>query len=250
MQGQFAGATLQKSTGLPLDVPPLQASEMRSVILKLDMRGTPYASWFQHQRRSGLFNARTAMSIAYDAGEPLTSLRGLMKGPAGVITRTARQTNAIMSTAVNQTATRAHRIVYESNPQITDEYVYTAILDEVTTDICMSLDGRIFRFDDPKRREPPQHFKCRSIIVPIIKYGRLGITPPTEGVKPAQGGSVASSTRYAKWLRLQPHFLQDEILGPGRAKLFRAGKLSLGDLVRRDGRTVTLTEIRRRIDAD
>jgi SPP1 gp7 family putative phage head morphogenesis protein len=47
---------------------------------------------------------------------------------------------------------------------------YSAILDERTTDICRDLHGKVFRKDDPDLDAlvPPNHFNCRSILVPVL----------------------------------------------------------------------------------
>ena len=47
---------------------------------------------------------------------------------------------------------------------------YSAILDERTTEVCRFLDGKVFRPSDPDLEAllPPNHFQCRSIIVPIV----------------------------------------------------------------------------------
>lgn len=48
---------------------------------------------------------------------------------------------------------------------------YSSILDTRTTEVCQYLHGRLFRIDDPEllRLTPPNHFNCRSILVPITK---------------------------------------------------------------------------------
>lgn len=48
---------------------------------------------------------------------------------------------------------------------------YSAILDDRTSDICNSLDGKIFKQGDPliAKYTPPNHFNCRSIWTSIIK---------------------------------------------------------------------------------
>jgi len=48
-------------------------------------------------------------------------------------------------------------------------YQYSAVIDDRTTPVCMELDGKIIRKDDPDfdRFVPPQHFNCRSILVPV-----------------------------------------------------------------------------------
>jgi SPP1 gp7 family putative phage head morphogenesis protein len=48
-------------------------------------------------------------------------------------------------------------------------FVYSAILDSSTCDLCAELDGKTFETDDPDSDEynPPIHAQCRCIIVPI-----------------------------------------------------------------------------------
>jgi len=72
----------------------------------------------------------------------------------------ARTTNA---TAINA----ARQAVFES-PQLEgfiQAFEYSAILDDRTSEICEALDGRIRR--DWGSSAPPNHFQCRSILVPI-----------------------------------------------------------------------------------
>lgn len=47
-------------------------------------------------------------------------------------------------------------------------YIYSAILDDVTTQICRSLDTKIFRVDEatPFVNYPPMHYNCRSTTYP------------------------------------------------------------------------------------
>jgi SPP1 gp7 family putative phage head morphogenesis protein len=47
---------------------------------------------------------------------------------------------------------------------------YSAILDSRTTDVCKTLDGKVFEAGDPaiNALKPPRHFNCRSILVPIV----------------------------------------------------------------------------------
>jgi len=56
-------------------------------------------------------------------------------------------------------------------------FQYSAVLDSATTDICLSLDGKIFKTNDPAvdRFRPPNHHGCRSILVPIT----VNEAPPT-----------------------------------------------------------------------
>lgn len=48
-------------------------------------------------------------------------------------------------------------------------FQYSAILDDSTTDLCLSLDGKIFSKNDVDSQQlmPPNHYGCRSILIPI-----------------------------------------------------------------------------------
>lgn len=50
-------------------------------------------------------------------------------------------------------------------------FQYSAILDDRTTEICTQLDGQTRAVDDYEsaKLDPPNHFNCRSILIPITK---------------------------------------------------------------------------------
>lgn len=58
-----------------------------------------------------------------------------------------------------------------------DRYVYSAILDSSTTEICESLNGRIFLVSEaqPFVNYPPMHYNCRSTTYPANSTGRTPI---------------------------------------------------------------------------
>jgi SPP1 gp7 family putative phage head morphogenesis protein len=51
-----------------------------------------------------------------------------------------------------------------------EAFMFAAIMDEVTTEICAAQDGRVIYKDDPElaRYTPPLHFNCRSTLIPIF----------------------------------------------------------------------------------
>ncbi len=51
---------------------------------------------------------------------------------------------------------------------IVEAYQFSAILDDVTSEICGDLHGKIFKADDAPC--PPLHFNCRSVMIPVTKY--------------------------------------------------------------------------------
>jgi len=61
-----------------------------------------------------------------------------------------------------------------ADPDVKDFIIgieYSNILDARTTDVCTYLDGKIFKPDSPglDMLTPPNHYNCRSVIVPVTK---------------------------------------------------------------------------------
>jgi hypothetical protein len=91
---------------------------------------------------------------------------------------------------------------------------------------CRSRDGERYPVDSGPR--PPAHPGCRSIVTEVLK----DYAPPQRET-------------YADWLKRQPAAVQDEIIGPARGRLLRAGKFEVSDFVDLRGKPLTLDELAR-----
>ena len=188
-------------------------------------------------------------------------LQMVQKG--GILTTPpVNQVRTLVRTSVNQVANTAALNVYRANSDITKKYRYTATLDNRTTAVCGALDGRVFEYE--KGPKPPQHFNCRSTIVPEIDYENLPFDPPPTARKRATAdGQMSADTDYAKWLYMQPNKVQARILGgkfnketnkyEGAFRYFQrlAGKdndprQALAKFVRADGSRITLSQLKAR----
>lgn len=70
------------------------------------------------------------------------------------------------------------RVEFFQDSGVVAGYQYSAILDDVTTDICGALNGKKFTAGDEPI--PPLHFNCRSLLIPITKYEEF---KPTESIR-------------------------------------------------------------------
>lgn len=83
------------------------------------------------------------------------------------------------------------RVNYFTDPQLggfVEALQYSAIIDGATTEICASLDGKIYPVDSPEWQsyKPPNHFNCRSILVAVTELDNWEKSkPPT--VDPQEG---------------------------------------------------------------
>lgn len=80
-------------------------------------------------------------------------------------------------------------------------YRYSAILDSRTTELCRSLDNWIAPKDEPaiKTFAPPNHFRCRSVLVPVWQSSALS-TPIRKDPK-------ASADDWVRFLEMKRKFL-------------------------------------------
>ena len=62
------------------------------------------------------------------------------------------------------------RLLAYQDPLVTDEFsgiMFSAIMDDRTTDICASLDGKIWPSEDAAPVGIPAHHMCRSTWIPV-----------------------------------------------------------------------------------
>lgn len=230
---------------------------MKAVLDRDPFQGETLSGWAENQAVGVVRRVRQQIQLGMAQEEGIGDLlarvaggKHMTLGPLpGVVEASRRDAEAVVRTAVTFVANRAAEATYSANDDVTSEYEYVATLDSRTTLRCASLDGRRFRYDDASAPRPPQHFNCRSIIAPQIDWKALGIEPPDDGTRAARDPEtgkteqVPAGQKYESWLKAQPASVQDEILGPGRGKLFRDGKVSLSDLVKSDGTVVRLADL-------
>jgi hypothetical protein len=59
-------------------------------------------------------------------------------------------------------------------------------------------------------------------------------------------GQIAKPATFDEWLSSKSKAFQDELLGPGRADLWRAGKITLSELLDQNGRPLPLAVLKRK----
>lgn len=61
------------------------------------------------------------------------------------------------------------------NTDVVESFEFSAIIDDVTSDICFNMDGHIFKLSEAKLgvNVPPLHNHCRSILIPRIPKDKI-----------------------------------------------------------------------------
>jgi SPP1 gp7 family putative phage head morphogenesis protein len=205
------------------------------------------ADLFDRQVRIGLMQGETTDQIARRlVGKVQYSESRTFLGKGAAIEAKNVQVKTLVRTSVQSVTNAANQAVYQANQHVTKKYRYLATLDSRTTAFCRANDRRIFEYG--KGPVPPIHWNCRSVSTPVLDLEGLGIPPPPAGSRASMDGRVAGDLDYSEWLKQQPTDRVERILGKGKAKLFLEDKITLSDMVRSDGREVTLAELRRLTD--
>ncbi|QDB84215.1 minor capsid protein [Acinetobacter pittii] len=172
----------------------------------------------------------------------------------GILTSSKSEIDRTVRTVRSHVANQAY---LDSFNQIGFEYVkLVATLDGRTSKLCASLDGAVWKIDDPAKRVPPLHPNCRSILVPVEKGGKLtGERPFVMDERRVKDipkdersqliGQLDANTSFKEFFSKTDDFFQKEWLGPKRYKLFKEGKFDFDKFFDPEGRLYTLDQLRK-----
>ena len=198
--------------------------------------------------RQGIVNGNTTQQI-------VSELKGRKVGGeyvGGIVEQSRSALEANVRTLRSHVANSAMMDTY----RILDfEYVkFMATLDGRTSKICASLDGTVWKINDPNLRQPALHFRCRSILVGTDKDGSMsGKRPFVEDNRPVSKipkseregiiGQIDANTSFSEWFKTADSSFQRDWLGPKRLKLYQDGKFTLDKFIDPLGRQYTLKEL-------
>lgn len=168
IEHQVAIGIMQSVTAIPAGIPKPDSLWARTLNEPIAATGdvltglgaTVIASTAQtvaRQVRTGYANGLTKNALANDiVGTASRNFRN------GLIPKFQRWGAASINTAIQHVSATA--VDYLSS-KLFDNYQWVSVLDERTSEICISRNGRIYSYATGPR--PPAHPNCRSTIVPI-----------------------------------------------------------------------------------
>jgi SPP1 gp7 family putative phage head morphogenesis protein len=171
--------------------------------------------------RQGFFEGQTNAQI-------IQKIRGTkaLKYSDGLLAVTDRNATTVVRTAIQHVASQARMETAKANSDVVLKIELVATLDSKTSQICRTLDGKVFPIDSGPR--PPFHPNCRTTFVMLTKLNELfrkGATRASAGAGGA--GQVSADLTYYQWLQQQPAAFQDQAIGKARGALFRNGGLGV-----------------------
>lgn len=225
-----------------------------SLAKDLLIQGAPQADWWRGQSADTQFKfaAQVRMGLAASETNQQIIQRIVGKsGEPGIMETVKRNAASLVQTSVQAVANDARRSTFKHNPDLIKGLRQVSTLDSHTSLTCVAYSGAEWDLDYkpingnklPFKGGCPRHFNCRSLEVPITKTFRelgIDIDEPKGSTRASSDGQIDFDTTFDGYLKRKGKAYQDEVLGPGRADLWRAGKITLRDLVNGEGRPVTL----------
>lgn len=216
---------------------------VEAAITKTPLLGRPFGEWFEDwipratearivgRVRAGMLAGETTPQI-------VRSLQGTkaLRNTDGKLVESRRAVTMLTRTTITHTSNVAHMETFRRNSDVIDKVRWMATLDLRVCPICASLDGRQWDVGVP-HPEPPIHPDDRCLLVPQIG--------PRTGERASLGGRVDGRIDYPDWLKTRSVEDQNTVLGRTRAEAWRAGKLSIDEMVDASlTRNRTLEELR------
>lgn len=243
--------TAQISAALPTQ------TFMERIASNVLIQGAPSEEWWSRQESDTVLRFSNAVRQGIVAGETNEQIVARIAGGAGtsgVMDVSRSNARALVHTSIQTVAAEARRETYQQNSDVIDGIRQVSTLDSHTTEICIAYDGAQFTLDGepmegttlPYDGGVPRHWGCRSVEVPVTKsFKELGldIPEPDSGTRASADGPVPGSTTFDAFLQRMGKDFQDETLGPGRAELWRDGKITLQQLLDLNGNPLTLEEL-------
>lgn len=245
-------------TTFPVDVYAPSSARLASLTQLVMIDGAPSRDWwakqaddtafkFAGQVRQGIINGETQEQI-------VSRIVG-KRGEPGIMEASKRNARALVHSSVMTAANQARLATFRKNSRIIKGVRWLATLDGHTCARCAALDHAEWNLDgEPMGKTtvqfmaPPIHWNDRCILTPIPKTFKdigLNIPEPTDiGTRASSDGPVKADTTFGAFLKRQSPAFIEQTLGKKRADLFRAGKITVRDLISGTGRELSLEELK------
>lgn len=212
-------------------------------------QGEDLAFRFAAQIRQGVINGET--------NERIVSRIVGRRGESGIMDLTRRNARSLVATSVMTAANEARLATFRKSSRLIAGVRWLATLDGHTCPRCIAMDGQAWDLDGNKLpgtkvdfMAPPIHFNDRCVLSPIPKasaaFAGIDAALARTATRASANGPIKASTTFDEFLSRQSDAFVENTLGKERAALFRAGKITVRDLVSGTGRELTLQELRAR----
>lgn len=212
--------------------------------------GSPLADWWSKQGNDLSFKFSSIIRQGMLDGKQTSDLVREIKD---LMNTSRKHSETLVRTAVMRVHDKAQEMVRDANQDVLKGELHISTLDMRTSDVCRVRDGKAWDLNKqpigdhslPYQR-PPLHPNCRSTLRLLTKSWReLGfdIDEIPESTRASMDGQIKQGLTYEDWLKGKSKAEQEEVLGKGKADLWRKGLITFRDMIDQSGRPVTLKEL-------
>jgi SPP1 gp7 family putative phage head morphogenesis protein len=196
--------------------------------------GIPLGDWWQAQATDTLSRVMSYLRAAVSPEADVEIIAHNLSSTAGPMPKAERNAESLIHSTVQRISTDARITTLKANPGVITGYEVAETLDSRVCAQCLAYNGSTYDLEGaptgntvlPLNGGPPFHINCRGQLIPMMAAS-----------KPS-GGITAED-----WLDTRTEDEQDDILGKGRAALYRKGSLTLRDLVSNTGTQLSLAQL-------
>lgn len=213
---------------------------LKRIVDETLIMGAPSSEWWSRQADETAFRFANVVRAGVASGSTTAAMRS---GVREVMASSAKGADALVRSSVAAITNAARQDAHKAHGDVLKGVRFVATLDSRTSLQCAGYSGSEWTLDGKPLnasaqrlgifRQTPLHWNCRSVLVPLTKDlpGLPSFEPSTRA---SVEGPVSGSITFTSWLGSQSIERQEKLLGVGRARLFRAGKMNLQQLL--DGR--------------
>jgi SPP1 gp7 family putative phage head morphogenesis protein len=243
---------------IPATVAMPSAETLASLTQDVLIDGAPSSAWWDKQAEDTAFKFAAQVRQGVINGETQERIVQRIvgrRGEPGLMEVSRRNARSLIHSSVMSAANQARLATFRKNGRLIKGLRWLATLDGHTCARCAALDGNAWDLDGKPIMgtklpfmAPPIHFGDRCVLSPIPKtFKDIGLDipePDDAGRRASSLGPVHGKTTFDDYFRRLSAAQQDAQFGKGRAALFRAGKITIRDLVSGTGRELSLEELR------
>jgi SPP1 gp7 family putative phage head morphogenesis protein len=243
---------LADAVGVSASSTALPPAKLNNLYRDTLIEGAPSSQWWSRQsdRLKRLFEDEMRQGVLL--GETNQQLIQRVRGTRafnftnGIMNVTRNNAEALVRSSVQAVANATRFETLDANSNLLRSYRHVSTLDSRTSTQCIVRDNKRWKADTKEPighnvpfQIPPIHWNCRSTLVGEVK----GTTLPDDADRESDDGPVPANTSFEDFLDKKSKKYQDDVLGPGKADLWREGKINLTQLLDQRGNPLTLEQL-------
>ena len=275
---------ISEPVGIYLDLASVAwtAPQLKAIAGNAVIDGSPSKEWWARQAGDTQKRFATEVKQGLLRGETTETIIRTVR--QSVLPVSHHQAEALVRSSISAVSHDARRVTYKQNEDLIRGIRHLSTLDNRTSPICIVYSNKMFDnerrpigHDLPYKQGCPRHWNCRSTEVAILKAwselaGRMlpgtddktvdekfreklrgmgwsedRIAAARRRTQSSMDGQVPVELSFSDFLARKGQAFQEEVLGKGKADLYRRGLVSAGQLLDFRGNPLTLKQLRAQV---